>query len=74
MLKREPNQPRYRNTRGHILAMFGRWQEAATDLEASLDSLPDKSNAHRALAEAYDHLGLPVMAAQHERMAEAKTP
>jgi len=43
-----------------------------TDLEASLDALPDKSNAHRALAEAYDHLGLPAMAAKHQRLAAAK--
>jgi uncharacterized protein HemY len=73
-LRRWPNQPRFRNTRGHILAKLGRWQEAVTDLEASLDSLPDKSNAHRALAEAYDHLGLPAMAAEHQRLAAAKAP
>jgi tetratricopeptide (TPR) repeat protein len=73
-LRRWPNQPRFRNTRGHILAKLGRWQEAVTDLEASLDSLPDKSNAHRTLAEAYDHLGLPAMAAKHQSLAAAKAP
>jgi predicted Zn-dependent protease len=69
VLKREPKQPRFRNTRGYILAKLGRWQEAVADLEASLADLPDKSLCHSTLAEAYDHLGLPSLASDHRRLA-----
>ncbi len=73
VLKREPNQLRFRNTRGHILAKLGQWQQAVTDLEASLTALPDKSQCHSTLAEAYDHLGLPSLATDHRRLAAEKT-
>ena len=69
VLKREPNQLRFRNTRGHILAKLGKWQQAIADLEASLATLPDKSQCHTALAEAYDHLGQPSLANDHRRLA-----
>jgi tetratricopeptide (TPR) repeat protein len=72
VLVREPNQLRFRNTRGHILAKLGKWQPAVTDLEASLPALPDKSQCHTTLAEAYDHLGLPSLASDHRRLATGK--
>jgi predicted Zn-dependent protease len=72
VLKREPNQLRFRNTRGHILVKLGQWQQAVPDLEASLAVLPDKSECHTALAEAYDHLGMASLANDHRRLAAKK--
>jgi len=66
VLEHSPGQLRFRDTRGHILAKMGRWQEAVTDLEAALQALPDKRKSHQALAEAYGHLGVPALAAEHK--------
>jgi predicted Zn-dependent protease len=41
-LEHAPGQPRFRDTRGHILVKMGRWQEAVTDLEAALQAIPNK--------------------------------
>jgi tetratricopeptide (TPR) repeat protein len=69
-----PNERAFRDTRGHILARMGRWREALLDLEAVLAERPDNRDLHRLLAEAYRHLGLPDMAAEHQRRASAGSP
>ena len=67
-----PDQGRFRDTRGQILAKMGRWKEALADLEAALPSAPRSTELHRTLAEVYTHLGVPGMAAEHRALAEQK--
>jgi tetratricopeptide (TPR) repeat protein len=69
-LRRAPNDANFRDTRGRILVGLGRWQEALADLEAGLADAPDNPGLHRALADAYGHLGDPAMAAEHQRLAK----
>ncbi len=68
-LDRRPNDPMYRDTRGRILLKMGRWDDALADLETALAGNPTLPGLHGALAEAYDHLGDPAMAAEHRRLA-----
>jgi predicted Zn-dependent protease len=72
VLDKFPTNPRFRDTRGHILVKMSRWQEAVKDLEFSLPALPAKSATRKALAEAYRHLGLQDLAAEQERLAESE--
>ena len=44
-----------------------RWKDALVNLEAVLQVNPDSADVHRALAETYDHLGIPDLAAEHRR-------
>src|SRR5262249_58618903 len=71
-LKHSPKELNFRDTRGRILAKLGRWQEALEDLEAALPGSPNNPGLHRALADAYEHLGDPAMAAKHRGLAEEK--
>jgi tetratricopeptide (TPR) repeat protein len=73
-LKSQPNRVAIRDTRGRILARMGRWKEALADLEAVLPALADDRELHRTLADVYEHLGNPSLAAEHKRLAEAKKP
>ena len=66
-----PDEPRFRETRGQILARLERWKEALPDLKAALVVYPDRSDLHRALAETYVHLNAPGMAAEHRKRADA---
>ncbi len=66
-----PNEPRFRETRGQILARLQRWTEALPDLKAALAVYPESADLHRALAETYVHLDAPGMAAEHRRRAAA---
>jgi tetratricopeptide (TPR) repeat protein len=69
-VERAPNEKSFRDTRGRIFARMGKWREALADLEAALAHSPDNAGLHRALADVYTHLGMPDMAAQHQRLAE----
>jgi len=68
-IKQEPNNKNFRDTRGRILAKLGRWQEALPDLEASLVDRKDEAELHLLLAEAYEKIGVPAIAAAHRRLA-----
>jgi tetratricopeptide (TPR) repeat protein len=73
-LKALPNEPTYRDTRGHIYVRQGRWQEAVDDLDFAIPHLKvaaDRRETHRALAEAHRQLNHPGQAAHHERLAQA---
>lgn len=76
VVARWPNEPRFRGTRGQVLARLGRWKDALPDLEAALRVGSRSAGLHRTLAEAYEHLGDPEMAAEHRRLAgsEADAP
>ena len=65
-----PANPEFRDTRGQILLKLGRYQEAITDLEFALPSLKPAANTHKALAEAYQALGLSELAQEHLRLAK----
>ena len=71
-VERSPNDPSFRDTRGRILMKLGRWKDALSDLEAALPGNSDNADLHKALAEVYDRLELPAMAAEHRRLAEKK--
>jgi tetratricopeptide (TPR) repeat protein len=66
-LERQPNNPRFRGTRGVVLARLGRWKEALPDLETTLAVKPSDVDIHQALADTYEHLGLAEMAAVHRK-------
>ncbi len=71
-IERAPRDLNFRDTRGRIYAKMSRWKEALNDLEAALTAAPDNAQLHRALADVYEHLGSPDMAAEHKRLAEKK--
>lgn len=75
-LKRYPGQLAFHDTRGHVYAKLGRWQKALTDLQLGLPVNRQRGSTHEHLAMAYDHLGLPRMAAEHRQLWQklAKTP
>jgi tetratricopeptide (TPR) repeat protein len=64
-LELEPDDFRFRETRGEILLQLGRWQEAVTDLEYAINGLPNTPAIHRRLAKAYELLGNRELAAFH---------
>ncbi len=66
-LEREPNEVRFRETRGQVLVELGRWDEAVVDLELALNGILDAGPVHTALATAYEHLGMAELAAVHRR-------
>jgi tetratricopeptide (TPR) repeat protein len=68
-LEREPNNPAFLDTRGRIYLAMGRWQDALTDLEVVLAKAPDTPGLHAALAEVYEKLGQPALAAEHRALA-----
>jgi tetratricopeptide (TPR) repeat protein len=73
-LKHAPGNPTYRDTRGRIYLKMGQWKEALADLEAALPAARGNPDLHRALAEVYERLGIPDLAAEHRRLAEQPPP
>ncbi len=73
VVQRYPEQPNLRDTRGQILAKMGRWREALVDLEIALRTMAGNRNLHRTLAEVYQQLDQPTLAAEHRWLAERKT-
>jgi len=71
-LKRSPNNPSYRDTRGNILALMGKWEAALADLEFALRSHPGDPELHATLADVYDHLGMGRLADQHRQLARGE--
>lgn len=69
VIARWPGDPRFRETRGQILARMRHWKEALPDLETALSVYPDDPELHRTLADTYEHLGAPAMAAEHRKRA-----
>ena len=72
VLDKYPENANLRDTRGRVLVLMGRWQEAVADLEFALPKLPAKSATHAALAKAYEGLGQKDQAAEHDRLAKQK--
>ena len=72
VLDKYPDNPNLRDTRGQILVIMGRWQEAVADLEFALPKLTPNNATHAALAKAYEGLGQKDQAAEHDRLAKQK--
>jgi predicted Zn-dependent protease len=71
-VRREPDNPTFRDTRGQILAKLGRWQEVATELEYAVLWLEGNRRTHATLADAYEHLGLPNAATEHRKLSRSE--
>ena len=67
----EPDNASLRETRAQILLKLKRWRDAAADLEFALNGLPDYHPIHDGLAECYDHLSQPELAAAHRERSRA---
>ena len=52
-----PNDYHFRETRGQILVLMGKWQEAIPDLEYAVNGMPTSRDIHLALAKAYEGVG-----------------
>jgi tetratricopeptide (TPR) repeat protein len=72
VVKRHPDNPVFRGTRGHVLTKLKRWKEALPDLVASLKAFSDNPETHAALAETYEQLGFAELAQNHRRLAQKK--
>ncbi|TWT37090.1 Tetratricopeptide repeat protein [Posidoniimonas corsicana] len=64
-LAAEPNNPRFRETRGQAYLHLKRWREALDDLEHSLNAMPDSPGVHAGLATAYEAVGETQLADIH---------
>ncbi|MBX3441669.1 MAG: tetratricopeptide repeat protein [Planctomyces sp.] len=64
-----PEDVRFLDTRGHVLAKMGQHREAIQDLEKALKVYSGVSESHAALAECYAALGHAELAARHEQIA-----
>ncbi len=69
LVQQQPSNPFFRDTRGQILLLQGRAEEALLDLEFALPQLRDPRPTHTALAKVYEQLGLNDLAAEHRRRA-----
>jgi tetratricopeptide (TPR) repeat protein len=65
LIRQEPDNPFFLDTRGHVYAKMGRFKEAVGDIERALPNARDKSAAHILLADLYEHLGMADLAAKH---------
>ena len=65
LIKQEPDNPFFLDTRGHVYAKMGQFKEAVLDIERSLPNARDKSSSHVMLADLYEHLGMADLAAKH---------
>lgn len=77
-LEKNPDAPRYHDTRGHILVVLDRPREAIDDLERALVVLNKNAETHRALAKAYAAIGLADLAEKHQafatKLSQSTTP
>lgn len=69
VVKRYPNDMRFRDTRGQILVKLQMWKEALADLEPCIPFRPKDRQLHKALAETYRQLGMVEPAKAHEKLA-----
>ena len=69
-LNRSPADPRLRGTRGQVLVKLGRWKESLAEIESALSGGETSPGLHDSLAQAYDHLGMAEMAAEHRKFTK----
>jgi len=74
VMKRNPKEPTFLETRGQILARLGKNQEAIADLTKSLEAFPNVPEIHEALSRCYRNIGKADLADAHQkRLAELKS-
>jgi uncharacterized protein HemY len=65
LIRQEPENPFFLDTRGHVHAKMGQFKEAVHDLERALPKARDKDATHAKLADLYEHLGMKDLSVQH---------
>ncbi len=65
VVKNFPDNPEFRDTKGHVLMAMERWQEAIVEFEATLEPLGNRVASHEALENAYEKLGNTEIAERH---------
>lgn len=73
LLRQEPQNAFFLDTRGHILIKLGRFHEAARDLARALPNAQDKISANTTLAALYRELGMPELATEHQSLVTQLT-
>jgi tetratricopeptide (TPR) repeat protein len=69
-VKKVPTEPRFRGTRGHILAKLNRNKEALEDLQESVKAYPKDPNLFKVLSEVTTKLGFTQMAENYRKEAD----
>lgn len=65
LLEKEPENPFFLDTRGHVHAKLGEYKEAVSDFERALPNARDKGSCHVKLADLYEQLGMKELASKH---------
>lgn len=73
LLEIRPQEPISQWAQGKVLAQQGKWALAVGYLEAALATMPEDRSIHASLATAYEKLGQPARAAEHNRLAQPAT-
>jgi tetratricopeptide (TPR) repeat protein len=73
LVRDDPQNPYFLDTRSMILSKLGRLEDALKDLEASLERTANKSAAHTKLAELYGKMGMTDQANLHSEKAASET-
>ena len=69
LLKAEPENPFFLDTRSRIYTRLGRYREAARDLEVALPKAQDKPGMHGVLNGLYEKLGMTLLSNEHRVLA-----
>ena len=69
-VRRNPNEGRLRDTLATVLMKQGRYQKALVEFQKALPTIPDKSPVHSKMAEIYDLLDQPQLAALHRNRSQ----
>lgn len=72
-VKKAPQAPQFRGTRGHIYLKLGRHKEALDDLQESAKAYPKDPNLFKALTECATKLGFTQMAENYKKEADKLT-
>ena len=69
LVRSDPKNPFFLDTRSAVLAKLGRNKEAVKDMEASLENCRDKGATHAKLADLYGKMGMADLARMHTEEA-----
>jgi len=69
LVKQEPDNAHFLDTRAHVLARLGRIKDAISDFERALPQAPAKASTHAKLADLYQQIGMSEIASEHRTAA-----
>lgn len=69
LVRQEPENVHFLDTRGHVLSKLGRLKDAIRDFELALPKAPVKASTHAKLAELYQQIGMNELANEHRTAA-----